>query len=68
MQEHELTCLVRAGGLTPEDFRVFDATSEPVSEELYDQYDAVFIGGTGDFSVAQDRPEWFDSLSIWEVG
>ena len=68
MMEHELSCLVRAGGLKPEDFRVFDATSEPVSEELYDQYDAVFIGGTGDFSVAQDRPDWFDSLSKWTAG
>ena len=68
MQDHELACLVRAGGLKPEDFRVFDATSEPVSDDLYDQYEAVFIGGTGDFSVAQDRPDWFDSLSKWTAG
>ena len=68
MQNHELGCLVRAGGLTLEDFRIFDATREAVSDELYEQFEAVFIGGTGDFSVAQDRPEWFDPLSEWTAG
>lgn len=68
MQDHELGCLVRAGGLETSDFRVFDATKEPITEELYNQYEAVFIGGTGDFSVAQDRPNWFSTLSEWTRG
>jgi GMP synthase (glutamine-hydrolysing) len=68
MQNHELDCLVRAGGLKKEQFRILDATREAVSEELYQQFEAVFIGGTGDFSVAQDRPEWFEQLSKWTAG
>ena len=68
MQEHELECLVRAGGLTHADFRVLDATKEPVTADLYDQYQAIFIGGTGDFSVAQDRPDWFAPLEEWTRG
>lgn len=68
MQDHELGCLVRAGELEPSDFRVLNATNEAVSEELYDQFEAVFIGGTGDFSVAQDRPDWYEPLAEWTRG
>lgn len=68
MEQHELGCLVRAGELDRSQFRILNATKEPLTPELYDQYDAVFIGGTGDFSVAQDRPEWFHSLVEWTKG
>lgn len=68
MQEHELSCLLRAGDLKKSDFRLLNATTEPITEELYDQYDAIFIGGTGDFSVAQDRPDWFTKLTEWTKG
>jgi GMP synthase (glutamine-hydrolysing) len=68
MQDHELECLLRAGELERSDFRVFDATKEAVTEELYNKYQAIFIGGTGDFSVAQDRPEWFAPLEEWTRG
>lgn len=68
MEDHELACLVRAGGLQESDFRILNATSEPLTEDLYSRYQAVFIGGTGDFSVAQDRPEWFDRLVEWTRG
>ncbi len=68
MREHELRCLVRAGALDSSDFRVLDATTEPLDPSLYEQYDAVFIGGTGDFSVASDRPSWFEPLAEWTLG
>ena len=42
MQNHELGCLVRAGQLAKEDFRVFNATSEPITPDLA-EFDAVFI-------------------------
>lgn len=67
MEEHELSCLVRAGDLKREDFRIVNVIKEPLTEDLY-QYEAVFIGGTGDFSVAQDRPPWFDKLTRWTAG
>lgn len=65
MQEHELKCLVRAGGLKREDFEILDVTRQPLESVQPEDYDAVFIGGTGDFSVAQDRPEWFEPLTEW---
>ena len=68
MQNHELKCLLRAGELEPSDFRLLNVTREPLNKELYDQYEAVFIGGTGDFSVAQDRPDWYRPLSDWTKG
>ena len=68
MQNHELRCLVRASRYDVKDFRVLDATSETVDSSLYDQHEAVFIGGTGDFSVAQDRPGWFEPLAEWTRG
>lgn len=68
MENHELNCLVRAGELEKSDFHIHNAINEPLTEEMYDQYDAVFIGGTGDFSVAQDRPDWFEKLSAWTAG
>lgn len=68
MQQHELKCLIRAGALQESDIHMLDATKEPLGEEHYQDYDAVFIGGTGDFSVAQDRPEWFNSLTEWTAG
>jgi GMP synthase (glutamine-hydrolysing) len=68
MQEHELKCLIRAGGLDRADFDILDVTRQPFDLALLDSYDAVFIGGTGDFSVAQDRPEWFEPLAEWTRG
>lgn len=68
MREHELGCLVRASGLESSAFKMLNATTEPVDESLYEEFDAVFIGGTGDFSVAQDRPDWFEPLVEWTRG
>lgn len=68
MQEHELKCLIRAGGLQRSDFDILDVTRESFDLGLLDQYNAVFIGGTGDFSVAQDRPDWFEPLVGWTQG
>jgi GMP synthase (glutamine-hydrolysing) len=68
MQEHELSCLMRAGGLERKDFEILDVTRQPLDPESARSYEAVFIGGTGDFSVAQDRPEWFEPLLEWTRG
>ncbi len=68
MRNHELGCLVRASGLDLSEFEMINATAQPVDSSLYEKYDAVFIGGTGDFSVAQDRPDWFGPLAEWTGG
>ncbi len=68
MQEHELGCLLRAGDLERDDFHIFDVTRDSLDELSSDDYEAVFIGGTGDFSVAQDRPDWFEPMIDWTNG
>ena len=68
MQEHELKCLIRAAKLQRSDFEILDVTRQPFDASTGKGYEAVFIGGTGDFSVAQDRPEWFEPLVEWTRG
>lgn len=62
MVEHELTCLARAGHLRPDQFRIVNLLKTPPTPEMLDGIDAVFFGGTGDYSVAKDRPDWFAPL------
>ncbi|MEW6283163.1 MAG: type 1 glutamine amidotransferase [Candidatus Eremiobacterota bacterium] len=62
MREHERSCLVRAGSLRPEQFTIHNVLEEAPSERLLDGYDAVLIGGTGDYSVSSHRGEWFQPL------
>ena len=62
MVEHEKSCLARSGALQPEQFQVVDMVKSLPTLEMLDGVDAVFIGGTGDFSVAKDRPPFFDPL------
>lgn len=62
MIEHERDCLARAAGLSPDQFRIIDLTQETLDIEEASGYDAIFIGGTGDYSVAQDRPQFFENL------
>lgn len=63
MQLHEKACLAAAGKLSREQFHILDVLVSPIEPSLLDAFDAVFIGGTGDFSVAQDRPDWFAPLT-----
>lgn len=62
MVEHELSCLARSGALRHEQFKVVDMVKAPPTLDLLEGVDAVFIGGTGDFSVAKDRPPFFEPL------
>lgn len=62
MIDHEHTCLARAGRLALGQFDILDVTKDTVGPEVLQKVDAVFIGGTGDYSVAQDRPEFFQPL------
>ena len=63
MVEHERSCIARSGHLNPEQFRIIDMVKTPPTLDMLDGIDAIFIGGTGDFSVAKDRPPFFDALA-----
>lgn len=62
MIDHEIACILRAGKLQTHQLTLVDVLKEPLSEELLQGHHAVFIGGTGDYGVGSDRPEWFQSL------
>lgn len=62
MREHERSCLLAAGHLAPEQVEIFDVLEQMPHEGLLASYDAVVIGGTGDFAVSTDRPQWFEPL------
>ncbi len=62
MVEHERRCLARAAKLPEGNWDVIDLTKELPSKDILKDVDAIFIGGTGDYSVAKDRPAFFEPL------
>ena len=62
MVEHEKDCLARSGELDPEQFVVVDIVKTLPTLSLLDGVDAVFVGGTGDYSIAKDHPEFIPPL------
>ncbi|MBT9588097.1 type 1 glutamine amidotransferase [bacterium] len=63
MVDHELGCLARAAGLPETRWRIVDLTKELPTLDMLNGIDAIFIGGTGDYSVAKDRPAFLDPLA-----
>lgn len=62
MREHERSCLLAAGHLKPEQVLIHNVLEQAPDESLLSGYDAVVIGGTGDFAVSTDRPDWYPPL------
>ncbi len=62
MIEHERSCLLRAGKLRAEQVVPYNLLREPCDPSILRGYHAVVIGGTGDYSVAKDRPPFFQPL------
>lgn len=62
MIEHERSCLLRAGRLGPAQIVPHSMLETPPDRSLLEGYHAVVIGGTGDYSVARDRPPFFQPL------
>ena len=62
MIEHEQSCIAKSGLLDQSQLQIVDLTTTEPTAELLDGVDGVFIGGTGDYSVAKDRPAFFEPL------
>ena len=60
--EHERSCLARAGKLQADQVVPYDLLKESCDPSILEGYHAVIIGGTGDYSVAKDRPSFFQPL------
>lgn len=71
--DHERQCLLRAGRLGASQIVPHDMLRTPPSPDLLEGFHAVMIGGTGDFSVARNRPPFFQplvdlTLHLLEIG
>mgnify|MGYP002385170444 CR=1 FL=1 len=62
MALHEQSCIAKSGLISKEQLRIIDMTREVPDLTLLEDTDGVFIGGTGDYSVAKDRPAFFEPL------
>ncbi|MGM9998810.1 MAG: type 1 glutamine amidotransferase [Candidatus Bruticola sp.] len=60
--EHEISCLERSTGLKKEQLIVCNALETSLEAGLESGFQAVIIGGTGDFSVVNDRPVFYNPL------
>lgn len=60
--DHELECIERSGGLRPEQLCPYSILENPLEPGMEKDYQAVIIGGTGDFSVVSDRPAFYEGL------
>lgn len=63
MVDHERGCLARAAKLPETSWRVIDMTKETPNLAMLEGVDAIFIGGTGDYSVAKDNPDFLQPLA-----
>lgn len=53
MRGHEVECFATALHCSARDIDVIDLITQPPAHEQVDRYDAVLIGGSGDYSVAE---------------
>ena len=63
MIDHELGCLASAAQLPQSQWTLIDVTKEIPNLDMLNGIDALFIGGTGDYSVAKDRPAFLEPLA-----
>ena len=64
MAAHEHTCFVETLGMGQSDIDTWDLTSGTPNEETYADYDALLVGGSGQFSVLDPDPFIKDFLDF----
>ncbi len=62
MIDHEIACLLRAGKLNENQLVPYSVLDGNIGPEHAKGYDAVILGGTGDYSVVNDRPVFYEPL------
>lgn len=60
MAEHEITCFGRQSGVQSDRLEVHNLTESPASLDKILQYDAVFLGGSGDYYASKGDLPNFD--------
>lgn len=63
MISQEVGCFAWALGCEPSEITPHNVTSGPPTPSLVDRHDLVLVGGSGDFSVAEDKqpPDWLEA-------
>jgi GMP synthase (glutamine-hydrolysing) len=56
VRAHELDCFVRRLEVAPHQVHAVDVLSETLDASIYERFDAVLIGGAGEYSVLDDVP------------
>ena len=59
IREQEIGCFLRALGCDPDDLQTFDLLGGTITLELLSNYDAVLIGGSGNYSAASES-DWLE--------
>jgi GMP synthase (glutamine-hydrolysing) len=71
MARHEQTCFANALGIPDDHITLHDLLSGAPTEAVIDHYDAILVGGSGDYSVLEDHaflPPFFDFLAQVVIG
>ncbi|HEY3999136.1 MAG TPA: type 1 glutamine amidotransferase, partial [Candidatus Xenobia bacterium] len=56
MRDHEQQVFARASGVPLEQWTIVDARTDELPASLLDGVDAMFVGGSGEYSVAKGAP------------
>ncbi len=59
--EQEMQCFVERCRVAPEQIISINVCKDPLPDDVFTTYDALFIGGAGEFSATQDYP-WTPAL------
>ncbi|MFB6265182.1 MAG: type 1 glutamine amidotransferase [Bradymonadaceae bacterium] len=60
--DHEFECFVRRTGLESSSFHRVNADSGVPTPDILEEVDAVFVGGSGNFSVVERNFDWYDDV------
>lgn len=60
--EHEFECFVDRVDCSTEAFHAVNMVTDGIEPGLLDEFDAVMVGGAGDFSIVEGDFEWYEPL------
>lgn len=62
MAKHELNCFINRSNLKDENFKVHDLINEPINIKKVKEFDALFIGGSGEYYASKKNLPTHDYL------
>lgn len=65
MGAHEHECFVNAAGVAPEQIVTIDAITASFEDVRLDEFDALLVGGSGEYSMARPKAPFFEPLKAF---